>query len=103
MFKVDFAALPWIEARAGVRIKTHRSGDRQVRLVEFSTSEGAPEWCESGHIGYVLAGALTIDFKGTVQEFRAGDGMVIPSGAASAHRGVWIEPGTQLLMIDGVT
>lgn len=103
MYRVDFASIPWTEARPGVRFKTCRAGDRQLRLVEFSTSEGVPERCESGHIGYVLAGALTIDINGAVQEFTAGDGLYIPSGPSSAHRGVWIKPGTQLLMIDEVT
>jgi quercetin dioxygenase-like cupin family protein len=68
--------------------------------VEFSTSEGDPHWCELGHIGYVLQGGLEIDFNGTVLAFAAGDGLFIPPGASSAHRGVSIIPGTRLFMVE---
>jgi hypothetical protein len=100
MFKVDFDAMEWQEGRPGVRYKVHAEGGRQVRLVEFTTSEGDPHWCELGHIGLVLAGGLTIDFKGTVLSFSAGDGLFIPPGAASAHRGVAITPGTRLILVE---
>jgi quercetin dioxygenase-like cupin family protein len=99
-FKVDFASIEWCEGRPGVRFKTYREGSRQVRLVEFSTGEGDPHWCELGHIGFVLQGGLKIDFKGTVLAFDAGDCLFIPPGASSAHRSVSILPGTRLFMVE---
>jgi len=99
-FKVDFASIDWCEGRPGVRYKSYREGSQQVRLVEFSTSDGDPHWCELGHIGYVLQGGLTIDFNGTLVSFAAGDGLFIPPGAATAHRGVSIVPGTRLFMVE---
>lgn len=77
-------------------------GSRQIRLVEFDTSDGAEQWCEAGHIGYVLKGALSISFNGDVVSFRAGDGLFIPSGASSKHRSVSIAAGTQLLMVEDI-
>jgi ethanolamine utilization protein EutQ (cupin superfamily) len=68
--------------------------------VEFSTSDGFEQWCDQGHIGYVLKGGLTIEFEGQMLEFNAGDGMFIPAGKACAHRGVSIVPGTRLLMVE---
>lgn len=59
------------------------------------TSE--PGWCEQGHIGYVFDGSLSIYFDGTVLDFRAGDGLFIPPGAASRHKGTRIAPGTRLI------
>lgn len=100
IFRVDFNVLEWQEGRPGVRYKTYCEGSRQIRLVEFHTSDGFPDWCEQGHIGYVLTGGLEIDFNGEVLSFSAGDGLFIPSGAASAHRGVSITPGTRLLMVE---
>ena len=99
-FKVDFESLEWQQERSGVRFKIHREGSRQLRLVEFETSEGDPHWCEVGHIGYVLEGALSIDFSGAVVSYNAGDGLFIPSGSPSTHRGVSIKPGTRLLMVE---
>lgn len=39
---------------------------------------------------------------GTVLAFDAVDGLFLPSGAASQHRGVTIVPGTRLLMVEDV-
>ena len=99
-FKVSFDAMEWQPIRADVRQKVYCEGSRQVRLVEFDTSEGAEHWCEVGHIGYVLKGGLSISFDGQVISFKAGDGLFIPAGAASKHRAVAISAGTQLLMIE---
>jgi len=100
IFKIDFDSLEWQDARPGVRYKRYREGVRILRLVEFSTSDGDPHWCERGHIGYVLSGGLQISFKGEVLSFAAGDGLFIPAGEASAHRGMSIIPGTRLIMVE---
>jgi hypothetical protein len=99
-FKVSFDAMEWQQIRPDVRQKVYCEGARQVRLVEFETSHGAEDWCEVGHVGYALAGALSISFDGDVVAFRAGDGLFILSGAASRHRAVSISAGTRLLMVE---
>jgi quercetin dioxygenase-like cupin family protein len=99
-FKIDFDAMEWQHGREGVRYKLHCEGNRQLRLVEFSTSKGFDEWCELGHIGYVLAGSLIIDCNGKVLAFKAGDGLFLPDGHDSRHRAVTIEPGTRLVMVE---
>lgn len=101
-FKVDFRDMEWQHVRPDVRQKVYCEGSRQIRLVEFETSDGAEYWCELGHIGYVLKGALSISFNGDVIAFEAGDGLFIPSGAAAKHRSVSITSGTQLLMVEDV-
>jgi quercetin dioxygenase-like cupin family protein len=102
-FKVSFEDMEWQQIRPDVRQKIYCEGSRQIRLVEFETSDGAEHWCETGHIGYVLKGALNISFDGNVISFKAGDGLFIPSGAASKHRSVQISSGTQLLMVEDLT
>jgi quercetin dioxygenase-like cupin family protein len=99
-FKISFEGMEWQQVRPDVRQKVYCEGSRQVRLVEFETSDGAEHWCETGHIGYVLKGALSINFNGEVISFKAGDGLFIPSGAVSKHRAVAISSGTQLLMVE---
>lgn len=99
-FKISFDEMEWQQVRPDVRQKIYREGSRQVRLVEFDTSDGAEHWCETGHIGYVLKGALSISFDGKVISFKAGDGLFIPSGTPSRHRSVGISRGTQLLMVE---
>ncbi len=99
-FKISFDAMEWQQIRPDVRQKVYCEGSHQVRLVEFETSDGPEHWCETGHIGYVLRGALSISFNGRVETFKAGDGLFIPSGAESKHRAVSISAGTQLLMVE---
>jgi quercetin dioxygenase-like cupin family protein len=99
-FKISFEGMEWQQIRPDVRQKVYCEGSRQVRLVEFETSDGAEHWCETGHIGYVLKGALSISFNGEVISFKAGDGLFIPPGAENKHRSVAISSGTQLLMVE---
>ena len=101
-FKIDFQKMEWHHIRPDVRQKIYCEGSRQIRLVEFDTSDGAEGWCEDGHIGYVLKGELSISFNGEVISFSAGDGLFIPPGAESKHRSVSIASGTQLLMVEDV-
>ena len=98
--RIPFESMEWEQLRPDVRQKLHRKGGRQVRLVEFSTTTGPDGWCDVGHIGYVLAGGLSISFDGEITDFRAGDGLFIPPGAGHRHRAVSITPGTRLLMIE---
>jgi quercetin dioxygenase-like cupin family protein len=99
-FKINFEAMEWQQIRPEVRQKVYCEGTRQIRLVEFETSDGAEHWCETGHIGYVLEGSLRISFDGQVISFAAGDGFFIPAGAATKHRAVAIASGTRLLMVE---
>ena len=99
-FKVSFDDLEWQQIRPDVRQKLCVEGSQQIRLVEFQTSDCPEHWCETGHVGYVLSGALSISFDGEVVSFKAGDGLLIPPGAASKHRAVAITPGTRLLMVE---
>lgn len=99
-FKIDFDNMEWQQGREGVRFKLYCEGNRQLRLVEFSTSQGFEPWCEQGHIGYVLAGSLTIDCNGIHHSFKTGDGIFLPAGHAAKHRAVTIEPGTRLVMVE---
>ena len=99
-FKVDFGSMEWQSRRQGARYKLYQEGSRQLRLVEFTSGEVAPNLCSDGHIGFVLSGALEIDFRGRVVSYVEGDGIFIPSGPSSAHRARSITPGTRLVMVE---
>src|SRR5215831_3026315 len=96
-FKVNFGSMEWQSGRQGARYKLFKEGSRQLRLVEFTSGEVAPNWCSQGHIFFVLSGALEIDFGGRVVSYAEGDGIFIPSGPSSAHRALSITPGTRLV------
>jgi mannose-6-phosphate isomerase-like protein (cupin superfamily) len=85
--RIAFDDMPWEVSAAGVRFKVHHDGERQLRLLEFTRELEHPHWCETGHLGFVLEGAMQVEFAdGSVEEFRAGDGVAIPGGEAEKHR-----------------
>jgi len=99
-FKVEFDSMEWQSTREGMRFKRYSEGSRQLRLVEFFSSDVPSHWCEVGHVGFVLSGALEIEFSRKVVSYAEGDGIFIPSGSASAHRASSITPGTRLVMVE---
>jgi hypothetical protein len=85
--RIAFAELAWEVTAAGVRFKVHEDGERRLRLLEFTRDLDHPHWCQTGHVGFVLDGAMEVAFAdGSVIQFRAGDGVSIPGGPAEKHR-----------------
>jgi hypothetical protein len=99
-FKIDFDSLDWQSLRPGARAKVHREGAKQVRLVEFTSEFIEPQWCERGHIGYVVSGGLEIDFRGKVVSYPAGSGIFIPPGSAGAHKARSVTPVVRLVLVE---
>lgn len=56
------------------------------------------DWCLKGHIGFVLNGEMSIDFDGTIMQYKKGDGLWINQGHDSKHK-VLIEKGKQIELI----
>ena len=81
-----FAAMDWESPTPKVRRKLHCVGNRQLRVVEFAQGLEHPEWCQVGHVGYVLGGRLGLEFENETVELGPGDGFVVPDGRASQHR-----------------
>ncbi len=83
---VRFASMDWRSPAANIRQKVSASGSQQIRLLELRRGLEHPEWCMKGHVGYVLEGSLTLEFEDSSVELSAGDGLIIPGGAASRHK-----------------
>ncbi len=84
-FGASLAQLPWRELAPGLREKACQSGSQRFRLVEFAISFQEPDWCEKGHVGYVLSGGIVVDINGANVSYRAGDVLNIPSGVRHKH------------------
>jgi quercetin dioxygenase-like cupin family protein len=100
--RVLFDGLEWQDGIRGARSKAVRSGTKQLRLVEFTSDFVEPDWCEKGHIGYVIRGELEIDFHGAVVRFPEGSGIFIPPGAATGHKGRSVTPSVLLFLVEDV-
>lgn len=87
-YTVKFPAMDWESPAPKVRRKLHRVGNQQLRVVEFQRGLEHPEWCQTGHVGYVLDGRLALEFEQHTCECGPGDGFIIPAGESDRHRPV---------------
>lgn len=94
--------MEWQTSEHGARYKVFRSGGKQLRLVEFTDEFVEPEWCEKGHIGYVIRGELEIDFRGKLMCYPEGSVIFIPSGTANGHKARSIAAVTQLFLVEEI-
>ncbi len=85
-YKIEFDELQWQEPELGIRLKSFENENQQVRLIELSKGFSHPEWCEKGHVGYVLEGELEIEFESRIESYACGDVIFIPEGAEHKHR-----------------
>src|SRR3954464_9578449 len=87
--RIAFAALPWESPMEGMRVKRFERDGRTIRLVEFTDRFVEPGWCEKGHSGLVLEGALALELvDGRVEQLRAGDGLSVPASPEGRHKAV---------------
>lgn len=77
---VNFNSIQWQSTILEARSKVYQQDGKQIRLVEFTDKFVELDWCEKGHVGYVLDGTLEVDFKGRVVVYYQGSGIFIPSG-----------------------
>jgi quercetin dioxygenase-like cupin family protein len=101
-FKVDFESLDWQSPLPGARSKVYRDGPKQLRLVEITSEFVEPQWCEKGHVGFVLSGALEIDFRGQLVSYPEGSGIFIPPGPSGAHKARSVTPLVRLVLVEDV-
>ncbi len=83
--KIDFNKLEWAVI-SGAQYKSFQKEGVQLRVVEFFDDFEEIDWCQKGHIGYVLEGRLQIDFDGQIIEYRVGDGIWITEGENDQHK-----------------
>lgn len=100
--RIDFDALPWQSPLPGARFKVHRENARQLRLVEFTPEFVEPDWCQKGHVGFVLEGILEVSFSGRVVVYPQGSGVFISPGSASAHKARSLTPVVRLVLVEDV-
>jgi len=87
-YLIEFDKIPWDESVKGVRIKPFINENQQVRIVEFSEGFVEPDWCQEGHVGYVLDGKFSIDYTGTLERYKKGDVIFIPKGEQAKHKAI---------------
>ena len=69
---------------------------------EFTNELIEEDWCENGHIGYVLEGTLEVSFPRGKARFSAGDGVVILGGDLEKHKATVIGEKARLILVENV-
>ena len=101
-YKIDFESMEWESPAVGVRFKAYEQNCRKLRLVEFSKEFVEPDWCEHGHIGYILEGQMEIDFNGKKDVFSPGDGLFIPAGQEHKHKARVITDKVKVIAVEDI-
>jgi quercetin dioxygenase-like cupin family protein len=91
---------PQLELAKDVRGQAVVRNGRQIRFVEFATGFSEADWCHKGHVGYVLAGRLEIEFTDAVEVFSAGDALMI--SADDKHRARVVDGPVRLFLVEDV-
>ena len=86
--KIDFNSLKWETPNKGVKQKILSKGNQRLRLLRFYDDFTEENWCLKGHIGYVTAGEMTIDFNGEMVKYKEGDGLWIERGEKNKHKAI---------------
>jgi quercetin dioxygenase-like cupin family protein len=102
-YRILFDTIKWQSPQRGMRCKVARVESQQLRLVEFTREFVEPDWCENGHVGFVLSGELEIDFSGQTVRFPEGSALLIPAGASHAHKARTVTPIARLFLVEEVS
>jgi len=71
-------------------------------LLEITSDFKEPEWCEKGHLGFVIKGELEVDFRGRLVRYPEGSAIFIPYGSPSGHKARSVAAATQLFLVEDI-
>jgi len=100
--RINFDQIEWDNKSAGMRVKRVTRHGKQLRLVEIGPDSGEANWCEEGHVGYILEGELETNVNGSVERLSAGDALLIPSGKNYRHKSKAVGGCVRLFLFDEV-
>jgi hypothetical protein len=88
-------------ASGSARVRVHRAGDTQLRLVEYEPDYLADHWCSKGHVLLVAAGALSIEHQDGTPACTLSFGMswLVADAEGPAHR-VRSDTGARVSIVD---
>jgi hypothetical protein len=102
---VPFGEMEWTDDAPGIRARETDVEGTRWAVVEYGEGVSREEWCEEGHRGYVIEGAIDYEFDNGREPLRAAEGeaFLLPPASLGdgAHRGRNVASGpTRLFLID---
>ncbi len=101
-YRIDFATIDWESSPLGSRFKAFELADKRARMIEIKREDEHPDWCQTGHIGFVFSGEMEIEFRDEVVKFKQGDGLAIPAGSETEHRPRAISEKVLLFLVEEI-
>lgn len=101
-YRINFSAMLWDTPAVGIRFKAYEQDGIKLRLAEFTREFTEPDWCNKGHIGYILEGQMEIDFDGKMIIFGPGDGLFIPAGDKHKHKAKVLSDKVKVILVEDV-
>lgn len=99
---IGFTELPWAEVKGGgasgrMRRQTLSDGGA-ARILEVFPDWNEAEWCEKGHVAYLISGSLSLEFASQPSfTVRRGEGFDIPPGCPHKAKS---KRGARLFIVD---
>jgi hypothetical protein len=81
-----FSETPWEQVGDFARQKTIDNGEKRVRLLKLASGFEEKDWCTRGHTGYVIDGALELEFQDRKLTLSAGEPILVSHGEAHKAR-----------------
>ena len=100
--KIDFSAMDWEKSESGIKSKSSEQNRKKIRLLELHKGLKHPEWCVTGHIGYIIEGELEIEFNGRIVNISKGDALIIAAGEEEKHIPKPISENVVMLLVEDV-
>ena len=98
--RIDFDQIDWDNKSAGMLVKSEWRHGKQMRMIEIGPDSGEPDWCEAGHVGFILKGELETNIDGMTERLSAGDRLIIPSGKKYRHKSKAVTGVIRLVLVD---
>ncbi len=83
--KLVFSSVDWTDKADGIWEKAFDIYNKRFRLLKLRKGLSHPDWCETGHSGYVVSGELEIIFDRRTLKFGQGDALFIEAGKDERH------------------
>ncbi len=98
----SFDDIEWNITRPGIREKKIVIGSKTLRLLEITDKLDHPDWCEKGHVGYVVEGSLILNIDGSEKPLYRSDVFVVESDELTHRHIPVVKPGggVTLLLVE---
>ena|GEM_PF-1104418 len=99
----SFANIEWDDPAIGVREKKIVIGAKAIRMLELTGDIDHPDWCLTGHAGFVLEGEFILDIDGVQKALQKGDVFVVEKDVPGHRHIPIVHEGkkVRLLLVDG--